>query len=136
MNKKIIGCFICMLLITVLPSLTGATILNKSDIPNRCLTETYRNCRIQSSGTTDSQVNIGLIKIGNRALAFKITIIYSEDGNTTIYSKTGDELWYYEGAHTITLFLYRGIFQYTNNQDNTSRTTLEGKAFRVNPEIT
>ena len=98
--------------------------------------ESYSQCTIKSTGTIEKQVNLALIKIGDNAFVIFLKITYDNDGNTTIYStQNGEELWHYKGAHTITLFLYRGKFQYIFNQFPGYSIVLDGKVFRISHEI-
>jgi len=137
-NRKII-CLYVMLVIIAIP-IAEANLIEKTQklytfsIPQTL--ESYSKCNIKSSGTIEKQVNLALIKLGNNGFVFFLKITYENDGNTTIYcTQTGEELWHHKGAHTITLLLYRGKFQYIFNQFPGNGITLNGKAFRISYEI-
>lgn len=132
--------WLCIILVLLTIPISEAAYIKKTQKANTLDTsqilETYTQCTIKSTGTTDKQVNLALVKLGNYALVIMLKITYDNDGNTTLYStQNGEELWHYKGAHTITLLLYRGKLQYIFNQFPGYSTTLKGKAFRVSTEI-
>ena len=138
--KKTKIIWLCIMLVFIALPISEATQIKtaqKSNILDECQTsETYTQCTIKSTGTTEKQINLGLIKLGNYAFVVMLKITYDNDGNTTIYStQNGGELWHYKGAHTITLLLYRGKLEYVFNQFPGYSTTLDGKTFFASAEI-
>jgi len=140
MKKRKIICLYIMLVVIAIP-IAKANLIEKTHKSHAFdafqTLESYSQCTIKSAGTIEKQVNLALIKIGNKAFVIFLKITYDNDGNTTIYStQNKEELWHYEGAHTITLLLYRGKFQYIFNQFPGNGITLDGKVFRISYKIT
>jgi hypothetical protein len=123
-----------MLLNTSILPISWATNIEEN-IKNVQFAESFYNCKIVTSGKTEKQISIGMLKIMNSALAFLIEIQYGEDGESYIYNvNSGIEKWYHVGAQKLILFIYGGSLSYQHSVDGSLKTLIEGRVFFVKAE--
>jgi hypothetical protein len=122
-----------LLILVILPNSWAINVNeNKSNVQS---VEGFYNCKIVSSGITEKQVSMGLLKIINFAFAFFIEIHLGEDGESFIYSAdSGIEEGHYIGAHNLKLYIFRGAFSYQYLDDVSLKTIIDGKVLFVKAE--
>jgi hypothetical protein len=132
--KKRICILILMLLIAINLPISEANNFEENKT-NEQTTESFYNCQVVSSGITEKQVSMGLVKIMNFAFAFLIEIQYGEDGESFIYNaNSGIEEWHHAGMHKLKLIIYRGSLSYQNLGKGSLKTLIDGRVLFVKVE--
>ena len=150
--KKIVGVFVCMLLITtIMPSLTAKQKIDPT------LTETtkkieYKNCYIKASGTITKAdwpriFGINFWKVywfyykpysDNHAFVFFWLMIFEPDAEVTVYTEeNGEVLWQNQGQGYPQLMIYRydGIYIPSKPDGDTFQISIDGNAQSVNIKV-